>query len=159
MGMMGDFRLVPDTVLAELTAKPDTVLHFLYDEEVAASDLLSVEKAWHGIHFLLNHSAYEGEPPLDFIVRGGHPLGPDAAYGPARLFSAEELQKISQALEPFIPGILRKRFDIDGLLENAIYPNQWSGEEAEWLIDTFTQLKRFLGAGVQRGLGLVVCIR
>ncbi len=159
MSLMGDFRLLPTETIDELAAKPESALAFLYDEEVAVTDRMSVENAWHGIHFLLNGVAWEGDPPLDFIVRGGRALGPDGGYGPARGFSALELNGICQALESFIPGILRKRFDVDGLLECAIYPNQWEGDEGEWLIDTFAQLKRFLAAGARRGLGLVVCIR
>lgn len=157
--MLGDFRLVPTAVIDDLAAHPDQTLDFLYGEEVAAGDLMSVDKAWHGIHFLLNGAAWEGDPPLDFIVRGGREVGPDGGYGPARGFSRGELAKICLALEPFIPGVLRKRFNVDALLECAIYPNQWSGDEGEWLIDTFAQLKRFLAAGAARGLGLVVCIR
>ena len=157
--MMGDFRLLPTSAIDDLAARPEGALEFLYDEEVAVSDRMSVDKAWHGIHFLLNGAAWEGDPPLDFIVRGGRELGHDGGYGPARGFTAKELSAICVALEPFIPGVLRKRFNIDALLEGAIYPNQWSGDEGEWLIDTFAQLKRFLGSGATRGLGLVVCIR
>jgi hypothetical protein len=159
MSMLGDFRLLPTATIEELAARPESALAFLYDEEVSITDRMSVEKAWHGIHFLLNGMAWDGDPPLDFIVRGGRPLGPDEGHGPARGFTARELSGICKALEPFIPGILRKRFDVDALLECAIYPNQWSGDEGEWLIDTFAQLKRFLGSGAARGLGLVVCIR
>ena len=159
MSMLGDFRLLPTAAIDDLAARPESALEFLYDEEVAVTDRMSVEKAWHGIHFLLNGTAWEGEAPLDFIVRGGRELGHDAGYGPARGFSAKELKGICAALEPFIPGVLRKRFDIEALLECAIYPNTWVGGEGEWLIDTFAQLKRFLASGATRGLGLVVCIR
>jgi hypothetical protein len=159
MSMMGDFRLLPTETIEELAARPEGALAFLYDEEVAIGDRMSVEKAWHGIHFLLNGTAWEGDPPLDFIVRGGRDLGHDAGYGPARGFTAAELRGICKALEPFIPGILRKRFKVDAMLECAIYPNEWSGGEGEWLIDTFAQLKRFLASGALRDLGLVVCIR
>lgn len=156
---LGDFRLLPDAAIDALAAKPESALQWLYDEEVAMSDRMSVETAWHGIHFLLNGVAWEGDAPLDFIVRGGLELGPAAAHGPARAFKTTQLKKICVALEPFIPGILRKRFDVDALLECAIYPNTWEGNEGEWLIDTFAQLKRFLAAGAARNLGLVVCIR
>src|SRR5262245_51191373 len=31
----------------------------------------SLDKAWHGIHYLLTGTAWEGVLPLDFLVRGG----------------------------------------------------------------------------------------
>jgi hypothetical protein len=36
---------------------------------------LDVDKAWHGIHYLLTGTAWEGDPPLDFIVKGGSQVG------------------------------------------------------------------------------------
>lgn len=159
MGMLGDFRLLPSDVLAQLIASPAVALDFLYGEEVTAGDRMNVGKAWHGIHFLLCGAAFEGEPPLDFIVRGGFELGHDGGYGPARAYQPAQLKQISAALGPFIPGVLRKRFNVDALLEAQIYPHTWEAGEREDLIDTFAQLKRFLADGASRGLGLVVCVR
>lgn len=156
MRLSGDFRLIPDEVLSDLAAKPAEAAAFLYGEEVSSYDRMIIDRAWHGIHFLLNGAAWAGDPPLDFIVRGGKDLGHDDGHGPARGFSAVELKAISAALEPFIPGILRKRFQVQAMLDEAIYPNAWTGEEREWLIDTYQQLKRFLYGGAERGLGLVV---
>lgn len=156
MHLSGDFRLIPDETLEALAAKPEEAAEFLFGEEVSFTDRMIIDRAWHGIHFLLTGSAWGGDAPLDFIVRGGRALAPDAGHGPARGFTSGELKGISAALEPFIPGILRKRFSVDALLEEAIYPNAWTGGEREWLIDTYQQLKRFLAGGAERGLGLVV---
>ena len=35
----------------------------------------SLDKAWHGIHYLLTGSAWEGELPLGFICQGGSAVG------------------------------------------------------------------------------------
>ncbi len=156
MRLSGDFRLIPDDVLEGLATNAEQAGEFLYGEEVAATDRMIIDRAWHGIHYLLNGAAWSGDPPLDFIVRGGRELGHDDGHGPARGFTSGELCEISIALEPFIPGILRKRFSVQSLLDEAIYPNAWTGDEREWLIDTYQQLKRFLAGGAERGLGLVV---
>src|SRR5438270_9992408 len=41
-----------------------------------------VDKAWHGIHFLLTDSDWEGEGPLAFILHGGREINEDLGYGP-----------------------------------------------------------------------------
>lgn len=156
MHLSGDFRLLADDFLDALAAKPDDAAEFLYREEVASTDRMIIDRAWHGVHFLLNGSAWGGDAPLDFIVRGGRELAHEAGHGPARGFTSQELKGIVAALEPFIPGILRKRFSVDALIDEAIYPNEWSAQDREPLIDTYQQLKRFLAGGAERGLGLVV---
>src|SRR5829696_7547426 len=32
------------------------------------------EKSWHGLHFLLTGTAWEGEPPLNFLLAGGREI-------------------------------------------------------------------------------------
>src|SRR5688500_6275073 len=34
-----------------------------------------LDKAWHGIHYLLTGTAWEGAEPLNFLVAGGRPVG------------------------------------------------------------------------------------
>lgn len=34
-----------------------------------------MDKAWHGIHYLLTGTAWEGDPPLNFLVTGGREVG------------------------------------------------------------------------------------
>src|SRR3990167_6610036 len=44
----------------------------LGSDEVTTWDM---DKAWHGAHFVLTETAWEGKPPLDFLVRGGREIG------------------------------------------------------------------------------------
>jgi hypothetical protein len=45
----------------------------------------NLDKAWHGIHFLLTGTNWAGDPPLNFLVAGGAQVGDiDTGYGPAR---------------------------------------------------------------------------
>jgi len=59
----------------------------------------------HGIHFLLTGTAWEGDFPLAFIVRGGREVG-DVGYGPARIFTSDEVQAIANALRPITREVL-----------------------------------------------------
>src|ERR1700704_2331734 len=59
---------------------------------------ISLEKAWHGVHYLL---CAEIEPTSTLpsqAVMGGVEVGEDLGYGPARYFEADEVRAIAQAL-------------------------------------------------------------
>ena len=60
------------------------------DGEGIETDL---DKAWHGIHYLLTGTAWAGAEPLNFIVCGGTEVGDiDVGYGPARVFSSNDVK-------------------------------------------------------------------
>ena len=73
--MNGTFRALPDEELSALRADPSRVEQLLYASFFGGSsnghDELEVDKAWHGLHFLLTGTAWEGDFPLNFIVSGG----------------------------------------------------------------------------------------
>ena len=81
----------------------------LADGEGMSTDL---DKAWHGIHYLLTGTAWEGGRPLNFLVAGGRPVGDiDVGYGPARVLSAAETRGAHEALTQLSDDDLRGRFD------------------------------------------------
>lgn len=61
---------------------------------------LCIDKAWHGIHYLLTKSDWEGEAPRNFIIKGGHDIGADADE---RAIYSAELAVIDAALWPIAP--------------------------------------------------------
>src|ERR1700733_10559446 len=129
MSMIGNFRRVSMHRIEALRADPTDITSVLYPEDeatqVGSDVLLDVDKAWHGIHFLLNGEAWEGTPPLDFIV-GGQAIGDiDVGYGPARGFSADEVAAIAAALHPITAETLRARFDPAAMMAADIYPTIW----------------------------------
>jgi hypothetical protein len=124
----------------------------IYEDE----SFYCVEKSWHGIHYLLNGEAWTGEPPLDFIVAGGHEVGDiDVGYGPARVFSSDELAAIIRALGPITDDMLRARFKPVPADQEHIYPfyGGLEVENVEALIDAYHGLRGFLELGAGKGLG------
>ena len=121
-----------------------------------------LDKAWHGLHFLLTGTAWEGEPPLDFLVRGGRELGTiDVGYGPARVFSASETVAITSALDALEDNELAARFDPEAMLAAQIYPEIWSRDPQEddtlaYLLSSLETLREFLDHCEEQGLGMVV---
>jgi hypothetical protein len=121
----------------------------------------SLDKAWHGIHYLLTGSAWEGELPLGFICQGGSAVGDiDLGYGPARAFSAADVKEIDAALAEIDADKLAERFDPDEMEALDIYPSIWNeGEEAlAFCVTEYAILKDFIARTAQRGFGMLLCM-
>lgn len=162
MSMIGNFRRVRGEVLDDLLANPDAITAVLYEREAPEADALDIDKAWHGLHFLLTGDAWDGEPPLNFIVGGGAPIGDvDVGYGPARGFAPDEVRAIAAALAPITEATLRARFDPGAMMDEDIYPTIWDRPAEEddtlgYLVDYFSPLKAFVTETAEQGLALIV---
>lgn len=114
---------------------------------------VDIDKAWHGLHYLLTKTAWEGEPPLDFLVRGGREVDDTN-----RLFSAGEVAGIDAALAPIDTALLRTRFDPADMDRLEIYPLIWSEDNGglDYCLAYFDDLKDFIRQAAARGLGMVL---
>jgi len=163
MSMNGNFKALSDEELDSLVADPSRVEQLLYASFFGGSsnghDDLEIDKAWHGIHFLLTGTAWGDSLPLSFIVAGGEEVGDDLGYGPARALRSEDVLKIETALEPLTTEELRRRFDAGRMTELEIYPFGWSQDpdgELEYLLEFYTELRAFVGRTAERQYGLLV---
>jgi len=133
----------------------------LGDDEGVSTDL---DKAWHGIHYLLTGTAWEGNAPLNFLVAGGREVGDiDVGYGPARVLTAAETRAAHTALAGIGDEALRARFDPTGMMESEIYPEIWDRSPDEddtlgYLMDYVRILRTFLAEAVVRQHGLVISL-
>jgi hypothetical protein len=168
MGMIGTFRRTSDARVEALVSNPDTISDYLVGDPDDAADAgeayadLDVDKAWHGLHFLLTGTAWEGAPPLDFIVKGGRQIG-DVDYGPARAFSSADVRAIAAALRPIGPAELEARFDPAAMTKLDIYPSIWDRPRDEedtlgYLLENYDALKAFVEGAVKEGEGMIVYI-
>lgn len=163
MSMIGNAVEVTSAQLKELLADPDTVSSFLYAEEgnkpVAHLDL---DKAWHGIHFLLTGEVWGGEGPHAMAVLGGVAVGDDVGYGPARYLTVEEVRSVANALGKISRDMLRKRY-IPSAFEHAqVYPTgiwEVEGEQAfEWLMPWYAELVSFYKRAAENGNAVLLYI-
>jgi hypothetical protein len=158
MGMICEVSAVPssdrDRVLAEKFRARQRGL----DPTVS----VSLEKSWHGVHYLLTGTAFEGNGPLGFIASGGEEIpGSDMGYGPARLFSADEVAEINAAMSEIDDDDFWSRFDAEEMTEQTIYPDCWDEPEEELkeeYLTYFHELKKLLAAAAARGDSLRVAI-
>jgi hypothetical protein len=125
MSMIGNFLQLSSAELETLIADPSSVEAFIYPEGDGCNNGIDVDKAWHGIHFLLTGDAWGGEPPLANVVLGGTEIGDDVGYGPARYLTADEVRAAADALKDIAPDVLRSRYVAMDLSENEIYPEIW----------------------------------
>ena len=131
----------------------------LADGEGVNADL---DKAWHGIHYLLTGTAWEGDKPLNFLLAGGRPVGDiDVGYGPARVHSAAETRAAHEALTQLSDDDLRGRFDPGDMTSKEIYPEIWDRRPEEddtlgYLMEHVGTLREFLAQAVEQRQGLVV---
>ena len=132
----------------------------LAEDEVVEADM---DKAWHGLHYLLTGTAWEGEEPLNFLVKGGTEVGEDIGYGLTRALTSGQVQSLNTALQPIDEDLLRSRFNPSEMMRLDIYPAIWDRDPAEddtlgYLLSSFDELKTFVSEAAERNLGLLVFI-
>jgi hypothetical protein len=107
--------------VAALEAAPDVAATWFADGEP-----LDLGQAWHGIHVLLNGSAWGGSPPLFDAVLGGSPLGDPTSYEPVRFVAPDQVEAVAEALPA--PEELVPRFTHRAMKLAEAYPDAWWDE-------------------------------
>jgi hypothetical protein len=131
---------------------------------ILPSDMMDLDKAWHGLHFVFTGSDWEGDFPQGFLVSCGKPVGDvDVGYGPARAFTPDEVVAIARFLESQNESELKRRLDPKKMAELEIYPSIWSdatntNEEWEYLVENFRTLKSFVKETAEKRMALLVFI-
>jgi hypothetical protein len=120
---------------------------------------VSLDKAWHGLHYLLCGALEPAPGPLGQAVFGGTEIGEDQGYGPARYFSLAQVAEIAGALQsPGLEQELHRRFDAPTMTQLGIYPGTWETGDHDWLIDAFQTLRDFYAAASKAGQSVVTVI-
>jgi hypothetical protein len=123
---------------------------------------LSLDKAWHGVHYLLCGEAEPDPTPLGRAVLGGAEVGEDfSGYGEARAFDAAEVATISSALsDPETERTVAGRYDPARMSALQIYPFGWEEDEdnRDWLLVSFRELRSFYADASGDGRAIVTCL-
>ena len=139
MGMIWVGYRRNETVARQILESPDGLDELLEsDDDVASVDL---DKAWHGIHWLLTQSTH----PVNEAILGGEEIGEDLGYGPARLLTTDRVKAVASALTGLGLFDLQARLDPLAMSRDEVYPTIW--DEADifetYLGPAFTQLRSF----------------
>jgi hypothetical protein len=138
---------------------PEAAMELL--EGGLAGEGLSLQKSWHGLHFVLNGSAEGGREPLNFLLDGGLPVGEDMGYGPARLFSPKQVASLAKTLEAITPEEFDRRFDVEALAAEEVYPRIWDERREDLLAEYqgyFGELRKLVREAARGGRGLLVSL-
>jgi hypothetical protein len=125
-----------------------------------ANDRLELDKAWHGLHYLLSGAVEPGESLLSQAVLGGTEIGDDfSGYGPARCFTAAEVGDLASLLgDPAVATEAATRYDAARMTELQIYPFGWDENDRDWLLDALRDLRSFYADAAGKGLAVVTCL-
>jgi len=149
MGMYCEIRAIaPDAEIGVRGAPSDN----------KRSHSVSLEKAWHGLHYLLTGSAMEGSWPLGFLLFGGEAVGEDDA---ARRLSPDSVRELNSALGAISDDKIWSRFDADKMTTDGVYPNIWDEPEQELreeYLMYFHHLKQLIQLAAQKGDALLISI-
>jgi hypothetical protein len=152
----------PQREIDALHANPESIFAFIENGEASHRDL---DKAWHGIHFLLAGEPWGGALPASTLLIGGKPIGDvDLGYGPARALTPDEVRAFHAHVAAISPDAFDARFDAKSLLDGKVYPTIWdrdlNGEPdgRPYLNEYFQILKDFLARAVEQGDGVILYI-
>jgi hypothetical protein len=128
--------------------------------------VLDLEGSWHGLHFLFTGTAWDGELPAAFLLKGGTELDAgddeDDDQG-VRVLDAGQVRAIDAWLQTLSRPTLARGYDAARMTELEIEPEAlWAGHTGQEhpgcdrLMDAFEELRAFVRETCERGEGIVV---
>jgi hypothetical protein len=120
---------------------------------------LSIEKAWHGVHYLLSGDVEPRTAILSQAILGGAEIGEDLGYGPARYFTLDRVVEIADELSrKELPGEMSARFDPERMSQLGIYPQGWKSSDVAWLLEEFRRVRDFYADAKARHYAVLACL-
>lgn len=151
------YRRSPDEA-AELVESTDSIESLLESDDDATS--VDLDKAWHGIHWLLTGSHDSTDDVTSEVIFGGEPVGEDLGYGPARLLDPERVRAVASILRALPGDELRQRVDLKAMSAAGLYPDIWDETDVfdEYLAPAYDRLCAFYVDAAQEGQAVVQTI-
>ncbi len=116
---------------------------------------LSLDKAWHGIHFLLTGTIEEAPPPLGDAILGGTEIGEDLGYGPARYLTPEQVREVAQALAGISTEEFARRFDLQKIRQAGVYALEHD-TTAEYCVSYFEKMTAYYRDAAANGNAMLL---
>ena len=154
MSMITFLTVVSDEEIRELHNSPERI-DSLIDESHTSIDL---DKAWHGIHWLLTGSAFGDDASFSYLAAGGKEVSlADFGYGPPRTITSVQVAEWDDTLSKISRDELAGRFDAKAMLAAEIYPQIWAeADSLDYLLQAYIRLKDFVAAAKRKQSGLLI---
>ena len=125
-----------------------------------------LEGVWHGLHFLFTGTAWEGDEPACYLIRGGDAIGEadELGYIVLQALSPARMQQFASFLRGLSREELERRFKPDRMTELQIDPVIWARTPNDddhplvHLLDGYDQLRAFVIAAADAKAGAVVYV-
>lgn len=158
MGMVWVAHRRPYDEAAALVASPESVESLLESDDDGTS--VDLDKAWHGLHWLLTGSADPTDDVASEAILGGDPAGEDLGYGPARLLAPERVQLVAAALQGMGRDALRQRVDLNAMAGAGLYPDIWDEDDVfdAYLAPAYERLRSFYVDASRTGQAVIQII-
>lgn len=154
MGMSGRYLVVTKELVESIKSGEVSV----HDCSVE----LDIDKTWQMLQFTLTGEVVEGQPPLGYVVplSGEQYLG---NYSDMDLFflNNEQVLEAYMALEQLTPEELKKRFSLEQMAAEGVYPvmEDWDAEETfQEIVQTLNDVQALYQATAASGNGIVFYI-
>ncbi|QLG37788.1 MULTISPECIES: YfbM family protein [unclassified Paenibacillus] len=154
MGMSGRYLVVTKELVESIKSGEVSV----HDCSVE----LDIDKTWQMLQFTLTGEVVEGQPPLGYVVplSGEQYLG---NYSDMDLFllNNEQVLEAYIALEQLTPEELKKRFSLEQMVAEGVYPvmEDWDAEETfDEIVQTLNDVQALYQATAASGNGIVFYI-
>ncbi|MCC5874667.1 MAG: YfbM family protein [Candidatus Sumerlaeia bacterium] len=133
----------------------------------------SLEKTWHGLHFLLTGKAGAedefgeeqdeavSDDPAYWLIYGGVIIDEDVGYGPPHAFKSSEVKRYLAYLESVDEEALLAAYDPQKMEAMGLYAGDWvrnSEQELNWLVEYFQILREFVSKTASDNHGLVIAL-
>lgn len=160
MSMVCKLVTVAPDKLQELIREPANVFPTFYPRDFSrpTGPHLDLDKMWHGLHYILTGTAWDGEPPLSLAILGGTEIGEDTGYGPPRYLTPTEVRAVTAALSNVPHDVFLARFDPMAMNQAEIYSGGWEQCAPEGLIDWLARLASFYHQAATAGLAVLICL-
>ena len=151
------WRRVTEDELDRVELDPDAAALLVADS--AAEELFDVDRAWHGVHVLLNGSPWGGSGAAFDAVLGGQPMGDPSTYEPVRVLLPAAVAAVATLLTETPAEQLRRRFTHRAFRQAEVYPDDaWDAPDAltAFLEPAYDALRGFYVAAAAAGDGVLV---
>lgn len=127
-------------------------------------DWVSLDTAWHAIHYMLCGKVFDGTFPMDFLLFGGKDIGTiDVGFGPARAVFSSDVKEIHHFLSGLPTDVFMAAYDPDALCREKIYPEIWyrfyaDDENRAFIRDNYEIMKYKVSRAAENNDGLLLWI-
>lgn len=149
---------ISEVELADIRQDPEKLETYL-DSDTS----LSIDKAWHAIHFMLTGDSWDSESDLGRVIMGGDLIGEegnedfDFGYGPATYIPVDEVKVLSAKLSALDLEQQKASFSLSMFANKDIYifsdadSVEDEDEEAEYLFENLEELVDYFQQAASEG--------